>query len=158
MLISKVTKMLDEKQKSSYNNYVNKALFFIGEAFKTGGKMNIISRILSISLSLSLVFIILELVRRKKLKEKYALLWLITGMAILLLAVFNKLLFLIISLLGIKLPINGILFLGLFFVILINLHFSTVISNLTEQNKKIIQKLALLEIELKNIGKENSLS
>lgn len=112
--------------------------------------MNMVSRIVSIILSMSLLIIILDLLRRKKLKEKYAALWLITGISILILALFQRLLSWIIYLLGIKLPINGLFFLGLFFVILINLHFSVVISNLVEQNKKIAQKLALLEAAIKN--------
>jgi hypothetical protein len=47
-------------------------------------------------------------------------------------------------------PINTLFFFGIFFIISINIHFSLVISKLTEQNKKIAQKLALLELELKN--------
>jgi len=113
--------------------------------------MTIISRFVSIILSVSLLFLIFELVRRRKLKEKYALLWFFTGLVILALAVFENLLAALISLLGIKLPINGVLFLGVFFIILINLHFSMAISNLAEQNKKIAQKLSLLEIQIKNI-------
>lgn len=116
--------------------------------------MNIISRILSISLSLILILIIFELIRRRKLKEKYAILWLVTGSVILIFAIYDRFLFWIISLLGIQLPINGLLFLGIFFIIIINLHFSLVISSLSEQNKKIAQKLALLEIKIKNIEKK----
>lgn len=115
--------------------------------------MNIVSRILSIVLSSCLLIIIFELIRRKKLKEKYAILWLVTGSVILIFAIYDRLLFWIISLLGIHLPINGLLFLGIFFIIIINLHFSLVISSLSEQNKKIAQKLALLEMKIKNIEK-----
>ncbi len=111
--------------------------------------MTIVSRIFSIILSLSLMLTILELIRRRKLNEKYAILWLITGAIILLLGVFNKFLLFIVGLLGIQLPINGILFLGVFFIIVINLHLSMVVSNLSEQNKKMVQKIALLEILIK---------
>jgi len=111
--------------------------------------MTVMSRVVSIGLSLILLTIIFELVRRRKLKEKYAVLWLLTGSIILILAIFDKLLSWIIGLLGIQLPINGLLFLGMFFIIIINLFFSLVISNLSEQNKRIVQKLALLEFEMK---------
>lgn len=113
--------------------------------------MNIISRILSIGLSSFFVLLIIELIRQKKLKEKYALLWLLTGFTIFMLAMFQNLLGWITHFLGINYPINALFFFGIFFIILINLHFSMVISNLTEQNKKIAQKLALLEIKLKNL-------
>ncbi|MDD5617545.1 MAG: DUF2304 domain-containing protein [Candidatus Omnitrophica bacterium] len=107
------------------------------------------SRILAISISLCLMLVILELVRRKKLKEKYAILWLFAGSIILILAIFNNILNYITNLLGIVLSINTVFFFGIFFIILMNIHFSLVISSLSEQNKKIAQRLALLEIEVK---------
>lgn len=107
--------------------------------------MTLLNRILSVFLSFCLLALVLMLVKSKKLKEKYALLWLATGTVILMLAVFNKMLYFIVAMLGIKMPINGVLFLGIFFIIIINLHFSVVISKLSEQNKILGQKLALLE-------------
>lgn len=117
--------------------------------------MNILSRIVSIGLSIGLMILILELVRRKKLKEKYALLWLLTGFIIFILATFQNLLNWITHALGIEMPINMVFFLGIFFIILINIHLSMTISNLTEQNKKIAQKLALLEFNLSDKKKES---
>lgn len=117
--------------------------------------MNPVSRTLIIVLSLSFMVFVLDLVKKKALKEKYAFLWLITGSVITVFAVLNKLLFWLISLLGIQLPINGVLFLGLFFIAIISIHFSVVISNLSEQNKKIAQKLAILEIQHKDVEKED---
>lgn len=110
--------------------------------------MNISSRIFAIALSTGLLFLIFELVRRKMLKEKYAILWLFSGGIILTLAIFDKMLNWITSFLGVILPINIVFFFGIFFIILINIHFSLVISNLSEQNKKIAQKLALLEAKI----------
>lgn len=112
--------------------------------------MNIVSRIVSIGLSMGLLILIFELVRRRKLKEKYSFLWLITALVILVFSVFQELLWWITHLLGIILPINTVFFLGIFFLILINLHFSLVISALTEQNKKIAQSITLLEAKLKS--------
>lgn len=112
--------------------------------------MNIVSRIISIAMSLGLLAIIFNLVREKKLKEKYALIWLLIGISIFVLAVFQNLLNWITLSLGIKMPINTLFFLGIFFIILINIHFSLVISNLAEQNRKIAQKLALLSAEVHN--------
>lgn len=111
--------------------------------------MPISSRIIPIAISLSLLFLIFELVRKHKLKEKYALLWLITGITVLALAIFPRLLFWITQFFGIVMPINAVFFFGIIFIIVINLHFSLVISNLTEQNKKISQKIALMEAELR---------
>jgi hypothetical protein len=107
--------------------------------------MSILSRMLAIGLSLFLMISILGLVRRRKLKEKYAILWLFAGAGILLIAIFDNVLIWITNLLGITLPVNTVFFVGFFFLTIINLHFTLVISNLSEQNKKIVQKIALIE-------------
>lgn len=119
--------------------------------------MSIISRIVTISLSVILLAIILELVRRNKLKERYALLWLVTGFVILLLAVIPALLRIATQVFGIVLPINALFFFGIFFIILINLHFSVIISTLSEQNRKIVQKIALLEIKPDSLKDNHSI-
>lgn len=116
--------------------------------------MNIANRILVIGLSSSLMFIIFELVRRKMLKEKYAIIWLFSGMIILSFAIFNNILERLAMLLGIMLPVNAVFFFGIFFIILINLHFSLVISNLSEQNKRIAQRISLLESKIESTNKE----
>lgn len=115
--------------------------------------MNFVSRVISIAISLSLLFFIFNLVRQNKLKEKYALVWLLTGIAIFILAIAQNLLNWLTYILGINMPINAVFFLGFFFIILINIHFSLAISNLMEQNKKIAQQVALLETELRNSPK-----
>ncbi len=117
--------------------------------------MTPVSRILSVLISSFFLLLVLALIRSNRLKEKYALLWLFTGFIILALSIFKGLLFWIVRSLGIILPINGILFFAVFFIIIINLHFSVIISDLSEQNKKIVQKLALLEIELQGIKKDD---
>jgi hypothetical protein len=116
--------------------------------------MNLLSRFIAIMTSLGFALLIFELVRRKRLKEKYAILWLTAGLAIFILALSEKLLNSLTHALGIQYPINAVLFIGIFFILLINLHFSLVISNLSEQNKKIAQRIALLEAEIRLYKKE----
>ena len=112
--------------------------------------MNTVNRILAITISFSLTLLIFELVRRKKLKEKYAILWIFSGIIILILAISEQWLIFITTFFGIQIPANTVFFFGIFFILLINIHFSLVISNLTEQNKKIVQKLAILEAGIRN--------
>lgn len=112
--------------------------------------MNMEIRILVIGLCLALALLIVELIRRRKLKEKYAILWLFSTIVVLMLAVFYNVLERLSMLLGIALPANAIFFFSIFFIILINIHFTTVISELSEQNKIISQKLTLLEFDLSN--------
>jgi len=111
--------------------------------------MNAGNRFVIIGLSFFFFVLILDLIKRKKLKEKYALLWLFSAAAIFIVATFNNILESIKNVLGITLPSNALFFLGIFFLILINLHFSLTISSLSEQNRKIAQRLALLEEKMK---------
>jgi len=118
--------------------------------------MSIANRILAIVLSLGLLLLIFELIRRKKLKERYAILWFFTGSAILVFAVFQNILLGLTTMLGIIMPINAMLFLGIFFIILINIHFSLVISDLSEQNKILARKVAMMELDIENIQKKKT--
>ncbi len=101
--------------------------------------------ILAVVLSLGLLIFIIEAVRRRKLREEYAWLWLLIGAAILLLALWPGLLEFLTGLMGIELPINTVFFFGMMFVIFINLHFSIRVSQLTNQVKRLTQEIAFLK-------------
>ena len=102
-------------------------------------------RALAILLSVGLIILIFELVRRKKLREEYSWLWMLTGVVIFVLATWYGLLLLVTRLLGIALPASTIFLFGVFFLILINLYFSVKISTLITQVKELAQRQAILE-------------
>jgi len=102
-------------------------------------------KILAILLSVGLVILIFELVRRRKLREEYSWLWMLTGVVIFVLAIWHGLLLFISRLLGIALPASTIFLFGGFFLILINLYFSVKISTLTTQVKELVQRQAILD-------------
>jgi hypothetical protein len=88
---------------------------------------------------------ILELVRRRRLLERYALLWLLAGVVLLGLAIWRGALEQLAALVGIASPPNALFFVALGFVLLLLLHFSVAVSRLTDQSKMLAQRLALLE-------------
>ncbi len=91
--------------------------------------------VVAVSGSASLLLIVLELVRRKKLKEEYSFLWLLTCIALLILSLWRSLLEVLAQLVGIFYPPTALFVVGFGFVLLILLHFSTVISKLSTENK-----------------------
>jgi hypothetical protein len=95
-----------------------------------------------------LLLVILELIRSRRLQERYALLWLLTGIVIFVLAVWRGLLGSLSDLVGIAYPPSALFILAAFFVLLVLLHYSTVISELSDQNRVLAQRLALLERRL----------
>lgn len=115
---------------------------------KKGEVMIIRQKVFVISMALLMLVVILELVRRRKLKEEYSWMWLFTGVFVLLTASWYKLLVVITEFLGIILPVNTLFFLGLMFVILLSLHYSVRISVMSTQVKELAQKMAILESEL----------
>jgi hypothetical protein len=95
-----------------------------------------------------LLLVILELIRSRRLQERYALLWLLTGLVIFVLAVWRGLLGGLSDLVGIAYPPSALFVLAAFFVLVVLLHYSTVISELSDQNRILAQRLALLETRL----------
>ena len=90
--------------------------------------------------------LVFELIRSRKLRERYALLWLVTGVALLVLSAWRDGLNTIADWAGIDSYPPAMLFaIGLLFIIVVLLHYSTVISRLADQNAILAQRLALLE-------------
>jgi hypothetical protein len=98
--------------------------------------------------ALVLLFVIFELIRRRRLQERYALLWILTGLVILVLSVWRSALSQLADLVGIAYPPSALFVLAAFFILTVLLHYSTVISKLADQNRILAQRLALLEHEL----------
>jgi len=95
--------------------------------------------------SLLLILIVLELIRGRRLKERYALLWLVTGIVLLVLATWRDGLNTIAGWLGVATYPPAILFaVATLFIIIVLLHYSTVLSQLDDQNTLLAQEVALL--------------
>jgi len=107
--------------------------------------MDVRIQIVGIIGATGLLFTILELVRRRRLLERYALLWLLAGIVLLSLALWRGALEKLAALVGIASPPNALFFTAFGFVLLLLLHFSVAVSRLTDQSKVLAQRLALLE-------------
>ena len=100
--------------------------------------------------SLVLVLVVLDLIRRRRLRERYALLWLVIGIVLAGLSIWRGGLNTIAGWLGVRGYPPAVLFaVGILFIIAVLLHYSTVISRLSDQNVLLAQKLALLEQALR---------
>jgi hypothetical protein len=86
--------------------------------------------------------------------ERYALLWLLAAVVLVVLAVWRGLLTSISSDVHIYTPVNALFAAGFVFVIALLLHFSIVISRLSEQNKLLAQRLALLDERVAETGRD----
>ena len=101
--------------------------------------MPIRNKIVALTFGIMMLLLIIELVRRRKLREEYSWLWLMTGAIIVLLSLWFDLLKWMTHLVGAITPSSTIFLFAFLFLILISLHFSVVISKLTDRNKELAQ-------------------
>jgi hypothetical protein len=104
-------------------------------------------KIFAILISLALIFLVIDLVRRKKIREEYSWLWMLTAASVLILCVWYDLLLFISQLIGAVLPTTTLFIFAILFLVLIALHFSIKISDLTNKVIKLTQEMALLKNE-----------
>jgi hypothetical protein len=102
-------------------------------------------QIVAIAGSAVLLFVIFELVRRKRLMERYALLWLFSTVVVLGLAVWRNLLEDFAAAIGIYYAPSALFAVALGLVLVLLLHFSLVVSRLADQSKVLAQRMALLQ-------------
>jgi hypothetical protein len=92
----------------------------------------------------ALLLIVLEMVRRRRLMERYALLWLLSAVVILGLALWQDALEELANAMGILSAPNALFFVAVGFILLLLLHFSAAMSRLSDQAKVIAQRHAIL--------------
>jgi hypothetical protein len=104
--------------------------------------------LVAIVVSALLLGYIVESVRRRRLREEYSILWLATATILLLLALIRPALDILARALGIISPVNALFLVGFAFTTIILLHFSTVVSRLSRENRELAQRYALLVHQL----------
>jgi hypothetical protein len=107
--------------------------------------MGVRVQIVAIVATLALFIVLLELVRRRRLLERYAVLWLFSAVVLLGLGVWRGLLKTVATALGIYYPPSALFVIAFGFVLVLLLHFSIAVSRLAEQSKLLAQRVALLE-------------
>ena len=103
----------------------------------------------AIAASIFIVLLVFELVRRKRLREEYTWLWILSAATIFLITVRYDLLVFITHLIGAVLPTTTVFLFGILFLYLICLHYAVKMTTLSEQVKKLAQEHALLEAALR---------
>ena len=102
-------------------------------------------QVVAITVTAGLFALVFELVRRRRLMERYALLWLFASAILLGLAVWRDLLETLASAVGIYYAPSALFAVAFGFVLVLLLHFSLVISRLAENSKVLAQRIGLLQ-------------
>ena len=103
--------------------------------------------------ALALVVVVLEMVRRRRLKAEYSLLWLLIAGVLVILAGSRRVLADLALALGIAYPPSALIVVGFAALILAALHFSAVASRLGEENLRLAQEMAILKRQVEDLAR-----
>jgi hypothetical protein len=109
-------------------------------------------QIISIVSSILIILFVISLIRQRKLREEYSILWIVGGLVLIVFSVWRSLVDILAGLVGVAYAPAIILLTGIFFGVLMFMHFTVVISKLSDQNKTLVQEIALLKNRLEELG------
>jgi len=106
-------------------------------------------KLFAVITSIVIFIFILELLRKRRLKEEYSWLWILTGITMVVMVIWDKPLIFISRLIGAVTPTTTLFIFSILFLLAISIHYSMIISKLTLQVKDLAQEIAILKSELK---------
>jgi hypothetical protein len=111
------------------------------------------TQIAAIVVSVALLVLVLELVRRRRLTEEYSLLWFVCATALLVFSVWRDALHLAARLLGVHYPPAVLILVLVLFVFVVSLYFSVVVSRQRQQIEHLVEELALMDADLRGLAR-----
>ncbi|MDT8910811.1 DUF2304 domain-containing protein [Amycolatopsis sp. PS_44_ISF1] len=111
-------------------------------------------QILSIVVACLVLFVVLEMMRRRKLREKYSGVWLLVAVGVVVLAVIPQAAEFLARITGVRTPSNFVFLLAGLVLALVALHLSTEVGHLEEEVRTSVEEIALLRCELEDAKRE----
>ncbi|WP_225733638.1 DUF2304 domain-containing protein [Pseudoclavibacter sp. CFCC 13611] len=113
-------------------------------------------RILAAIFVLAVLVLLFDLVRRQKLKEKYAILWMTLGVATLVLAVFPRILYWLSALVGVQIPSNLLFAMTLALLVGVSVHLSWELSRSEGRTRRLAEEVAILRTQTELMDRSNT--
>lgn len=110
--------------------------------------MSVTSYIFGILAALLVLAIVIEMLRRGRLRERHAIGWLVAGILALIAGVFPETLVWAASVIGVEVPINLVFFVSIALLFIVSLQFSSELTRLEEKTRTLAERIALLEMRL----------
>ena len=111
-------------------------------------EMTLHQTIFAAIMSITVFIFIFELLRRRKLKEEYSWLWLLTGVVMMIMIIWYDLLIFVSKLIGAIAPTTTLFIFAILFLLLLSIHYSIIISKLTHQIKDLTQEITIMKSEI----------
>lgn len=110
-------------------------------------------QLLSITASLLLIGVTVELIRRRQLEEKYAISWLLTCIFFLVCSINLEIIEFLSDLTGVVVPSNFLFLLAFFFLTIVTLSLTVMASNESKRGRKLAQELSILKFDMEQLSK-----
>lgn len=113
-------------------------------------------QIISVLVSILLILVVLSLIRQRRLREEYSILWIAGSLVLIVFSVWRNLVDIIADLVGVAYAPAILLLIGIFFGVLMFLHITVVVSKQSDENKTLAQEIALLKDRLEELEKQKN--
>lgn len=108
--------------------------------------------VLGVAGSVTTLILLFELLRRKHLREKYAILWVLVAVLTLVVAAVPQTLYWLAEVLGVEVPANLLFFVASMVLLGISVHHSHELGRLEDQTRTLAEELALLRLKVNGVG------
>lgn len=116
--------------------------------------MSLVQYVLGIAAALLTFGIVIEMLRRRRLRERHAGWWLVAGIFAIIISVFPGILEAVADALGFDVPVNLVFFVSLFILFLVALQHSSELTKLEAHNRSIVERLIVLELKVEEKQRE----
>ena len=113
--------------------------------------MNLTTYIFGVLAAVLTLIVVLEMLRRRRLRERHAVLWLIAGLLALVAGIFPVTLQWVADLIGIQVPLNLVFFVGMAVLFLVCLQQSAELTTLESKTRSLAERVALLQLRIDQI-------
>lgn len=110
-------------------------------------------QVFALFVSLVVFVVVIDMVRRRRLREEYSVLWLVTSIVMFVLVLRYEWLVSLTALIGAGLPTSTLFLFSIIFLMLLSVQFCIKISRLTDQVKNLTQENALMQVEIQKMGR-----
>ncbi len=104
-------------------------------------------RLFAVTVGVLLLIFIIDMVRRRQLREEYSWLWILAGTAILVIVAWPKALTTVTVFTGAKTHTTAVFTFGILFLIVVCIHLSSKLSRVDNQLKRLAQTMAIMSTE-----------
>lgn len=118
--------------------------------------MSVLQHLVAIIAAVATFAIVLEMLRRRRLRERHAGWWIIAGAIAIVVSIFPQVLATVSAALGFEVPINLIFFMSLFTLFLVALQHSAELTRVEERNRILAERLTLLELQVESLGSRDN--